>query len=238
MSDGAPDVHPASQTDPTPYEPARHPKPAQKLYDNIRQTAKIRFIAARRHEAHHKALTWTRTLAAVALLIAPVVQAVGLQTSLSIQEFALVQFALAAVVLVVGLLVGAESHDVKALRLHYCGMELMDLYEAIGSPGLETRGAVAVRYGAIKKGFENQDQIDYDVYCLQEWEKYYPRWRDRVVAKAAVTARRVWNFKVYVVLMILVSVGLWFVSRDTFRTYEAELSGDGTAQEDAQNGNP
>ena len=60
-------------TPPTPTEPLSSPTSDADLFENIRQTAKVRFIAAKRHEAHHKALQWTRTLATVALLVAPLV---------------------------------------------------------------------------------------------------------------------------------------------------------------------
>jgi hypothetical protein len=151
--------------------------PLKELYRRIRLTAGARFNAARRLWRHDRLAQWSIALSSVALIVLALVQAVGIETTVSSRALSVVQVSLAVLVLVISLLISRDNFALQAYRMHRCGLELNRLKRRI-EPRLASLHDddffcnVSEEYYGILCEHENHAPIDYDLYRLNKAEEF------------------------------------------------------------------
>lgn len=148
------------------------------LYRRVFTTARARFCAARRLEASYKWAQWTVTLASVALIAIPLVQAMRLPAHVNPVYLNVMQVFFAIVVLAFSQLMSADSYLIKAERMHRGALELARIYRSL-EPYRRAGGTLKLyehfcaRYDACLAEHENHSPVDYLAYTLTEKSTFY-----------------------------------------------------------------
>jgi hypothetical protein len=197
---------------PNPFARDFEDQSLRSLYRKMKKTALTRFESAIRMRRHQTYSLWTISIFSAGLIIFPIVQAFGIPIHVSVGWFNVMQVGLALMVLVLSLLISANNVGDKAEKMHRCGLEVNALcHEALPSCRTDLHDEAKyeffrVRYAQILAVYENHDPIDFDRVKLLLPGEYKLTGAQRFMIRL-----RSWlNFWVYAVLMVALSVCLWF----------------------------
>lgn len=138
-----------------------------RLNELIEKTAKNRFLASSRLEAHKHWSIWTVTLMTICVIGLALIQAMNIGESSSSQETTYAITLLSTFILVYSMTMSMSDFSLRAHHFHQCGLELMKLRGQVFDESMnnnEKQDKYALlnsEYGAILDKFENHSAIDY-----------------------------------------------------------------------------
>ena len=175
------------------------------LYSKMKKTAKARFNCATRLQRHQTFSLWSLSLFSTGLIGMTLLSALNIHTNIDVAHFNLLQIMLALLVLILSLLLSANSYSDRAEKMHRCALEVNELCHRIlpdckddtDKPEIY-RNALA-EYSSALEAFENHAPIDFDLVRIELSVDYPLTFRQ----KMWIRIRYFFSFGLYVALVIL-----------------------------------
>lgn len=190
--------------------------PFDELYRRISITARVRFVCSRRLAFSHNLSQWTIALASIGLIALSLMQITQLAIPLSRDALAVLQIFFAVVVLAFSLLIGYENLNVRADRMHRCGLELAKIFRALepfrdGQASDRKYRDFCSRYDATLDKFDNHDAVDFTLFTFTRKSEYYPSFLAGVPGIGKLLFQLALTYMLYILVLFLSIAVVWAV---------------------------
>lgn len=179
-------------------------------------TLRIRYNAADRLTRHHKLSQWILALTSIELIIIPLLQAMQIPMRVNPQLLNAIEVSLAVLTLTYSLLLGMENYYGRAEKTLSCGKEITKLTRDVYPLLNQSHDAIKYkemsdRYQDILDKYENHEPIDYEIYKINNPEKYYQNKVLYLLAWISVKIKYILNFWHYIVVSIGIAASILYI---------------------------